>query len=341
LFDNFEMKQPRALMSDDEAVIQLVNHPYFVAHVTPLQLLNRATDPFLSAVKPHTFEVLRQLDSMNLRNHLLLITRYQVLPQDTELLNAIRHLKLTLLVTHSGIADRRIEPFTSEVARRSIETAYSNADSYRVVNYWRPIVPGLNDSAKHLRTAAELAEQSHATVFTGLFYRHEIRSYYQSLGLPEPYQETARRKILPEELEQRIINYFRDRGLTDRLFRKTSCGVAFAHGLPDYNGHYGVRDICNICPRGQVKRCAAALRQPDRDELAVAARELGASSEPVLSDGAVRVAGLGEEQRYFLQHRFGYQVHDVDKPHFSRRHGRAEVGWESGPHTVVREESVT
>lgn len=42
-------------MPDEAAVEQLVNHRYFQADVTPLQILNRATDPFLPIVRPHTW----------------------------------------------------------------------------------------------------------------------------------------------------------------------------------------------------------------------------------------------------------------------------------------------
>ena len=38
-------------MSDDQAVAELVSHHYFQSHVTPVQLFNRATDPFLPAVR--------------------------------------------------------------------------------------------------------------------------------------------------------------------------------------------------------------------------------------------------------------------------------------------------
>ncbi|MGH7745614.1 MAG: radical SAM protein, partial [Candidatus Dormibacteria bacterium] len=54
----WDQRQPRALMSDAEAVEQLVGHRYFQAHVTPVQVFNRATDPFLPMVRPHTFAVL-------------------------------------------------------------------------------------------------------------------------------------------------------------------------------------------------------------------------------------------------------------------------------------------
>ncbi|WP_462202756.1 hypothetical protein [Frankia sp. CcWB3] len=49
---------------------QLVAHPYFRADTTPIQLFNRATEPFLPAVKPHTFAVLEDLDARGLAgNH--------------------------------------------------------------------------------------------------------------------------------------------------------------------------------------------------------------------------------------------------------------------------------
>lgn len=39
-------------MTDAQAVEELVSHRYFQPHVTPVQVFNRATDPFLPAVRP-------------------------------------------------------------------------------------------------------------------------------------------------------------------------------------------------------------------------------------------------------------------------------------------------
>ena len=52
--------------------------------------------------------------------------------------------------------------------------------NYRTVLYWRPLIPGLNDSDEHLATAFELGQHADATVFTGLFYRDEIADYYMA-----------------------------------------------------------------------------------------------------------------------------------------------------------------
>jgi DNA polymerase III epsilon subunit-like protein/DNA repair photolyase len=284
LFDNFAMKQPRALMGDEEAVQLLVGHRYFQPDVTPVQFFNRATDPFLPVVKPHTFAVLAGLDARGLRNHVLVITRWRVTAEDCAFLNSLLNVRLTLLVTHSGIDDHRIEPVDSQIAARSLQTAYEHADRYRVVLYWRPVVPGLNDTDRHIARARQLSRHAHAVVFTGLFYRAQIQAYYREMGLPEPYQGTARRKVLPADLEARILAGFGQQSpdglradlVGAPLFRKTSCGVTFAHGLPDYNGHYGIRELCDICPVAQLDRCAAAHLRPNQATV----NRMAASSAP-------------------------------------------------------------
>jgi DNA repair photolyase len=331
LYANFEMKTPRALMSDDDAVQALTTHPYFRAHVTPLQLFNKATDPMLPVVKQHTFTTLRLLDGLGLTNHLLLITRWRVTPEDCRQLNQLRALRVTVLVTHSGIAHPGIEPVDSTIAASSLRTLYEHAERYRTVLYWRPIVPGLNDSDTDLQRARELSEYAHATVYTGLFYREEIAGYYQEMGLPEPYDDTARRKIMPQTLEGRILDAFHRPADSEApwgpLFRKTSCAVAYAHGVADYNGHYGIRELCDICPAKQLGRCAAGWKAPDVDTITRQARALGAIGPVEVTDRAVLVEGLAEHPRYFLQHGHGYQIHDRSHPHRPQRHGRAEIGW--------------
>ena len=327
----WDMRQPRAVTDDASAVRALVEHPYFQPDVTPIQVFNRATDPMLPRVKNHAFAVLADLDARGLRNHVLVITRYRMTAQDCQRLNELVNVKLTLLFTYSGIDDTRIEPYPSHVAEGSLRLASTHAGRYRTILYWRPLVPELNDTPRHLRDAVELSKAAHATVFTGLFYRDEIAAYYQANGLPEPYEDTARRKIVPETLEQRVLDAFAT-GAGGPLFRKTSCAVSYAHELPDYNGHYGIRELCDICPLSQLDRCAAAHTVPDEAAVRrVAARVPDTPDFDIvdISDRAVVVAGLDEQPRYYLQHSLGFQIHDARHPHRPGRHGRAEIGWQA------------
>lgn len=142
-------------------------------------------------------------------------------------------------------------------------------------------------------------------MFTGLFFRDEIAAYYRANDLPVPYGRTARRKIMPETLEQRVLAAFGEHG-GGRLFRKTSCAASYAHGLPDYNGHVDIRQLCDICPAAQLARCLAAHQVPTAEQVKQAASALPeAAGFQVMdiTDRAVVVNGLPSEQpRYFMQH---------------------------------------
>jgi len=326
LFANYDMKRPHLVTSDEIAVESLVTHWAFQRSVTPIQIFNRATDPFLPGVKEHLFSTLEELDRHALTNPVLVITRWRIEKEDVERLERLEHIKLTVLVTWSGIDDDRIEPVDSNIAESSLKTLAAHASRTRTILYWRPLIAGLNDTDHHIGQAHELSNHADATVFTGLFYRDEVRSYFREMGVQDLYDETARRKILPRQTERRVLSAFTDRP----LFRKTSCGVAFVHGIADYNGHFGIREICSICPASQLAVCASHHRRPDQArvrELALAAK---LDPEPILiDDRCVEVVGSSEQQRYFIQHALNYQVHDRAHPHMIHRHGRAEVGWPS------------
>jgi hypothetical protein len=133
---------------------------------------------------------------------------------------------------------------------------------------------------------------------------------------------------VPETLERRVLDAFSN---SSALFRKTSCAVSYAHGLPDYNGHYGIRELCDICPLNQLELCADAHRVPTTEDVHQVARVLPEADHLQVVDITERAAvvtGLAVEQpRYFLQHALGFQVHDARHPHHAHRHGRADIGW--------------
>jgi len=129
LFNNFDMKRPHLIMSDEQAVKRLIKHPVFRPGHTPIQLFNRATDPFLPKVKDHLHRTLELLDRIGLTNHVLVITRWHVLKDDVTRLERLNHLKVTVLVTWSGISDSRIEPVDSGIARASLNTLAACAAS--------------------------------------------------------------------------------------------------------------------------------------------------------------------------------------------------------------------
>lgn len=325
LFGNFEMKEPHLVVDDAEAVRRLTTHWAFIPHRTPLQIFNRATDPLLPGVKDHLFETLERLDALELTNLVLVITRWRIKAEDVQRLDRLRHLRVTILVTWSGIEDSRVEPVESGVAESSMRTLKEHARRTKSIFYWRPLILGFNDTEAHFTKAQALSGLVDATVFTGLYFREEIRAYFRQAGVPDLYPETARRKIFPRELDARVV----EATLGRPVFRKTSCGVAFVHGVADYNGHFGVREICDICPKGQVDVCGQAHRRPDDQSVRQAVEHAGLDpSTIIVDDRRIEVGNSSEQQRYYVQHALNYQVHDRTHPHLLHRHGRAEVGWQ-------------
>ncbi|MUL41571.1 hypothetical protein FZ103_10350 [Streptomonospora sp. PA3] len=331
---NFEQKTPQLLVPTGEAVAMLVGHEAFRPHATPIQLFNKATDPMLPGVKPHTFAVLNELDRRGMTNLVLIITRFHITEQDMAALEALQHVRVSLLFTYSGIADARVEPIAkSRTTLKSIETAAAHRDRTKVILYWRPIVPGWNDDPATMAGVLDVADAAglDALVFTGYYHKQENAAFLRAAGVEVPYGEDyQRRKMLPAELDAKVVQAWRDSGTAVPLFRKTSCGIAYAHQVPDYNGHWGVPELCDICPAAQRRRCAADHRSPTEDEFrqALADLDYAADTPFLIEDGHVLTHALGEQRRYALQHRLRHQIWEVDHPHVHAAHGRALQGYE-------------
>lgn len=129
------------------------------------------------------------------------------------------------------------------------------------------------------------------------------------------------------ELDARVVAAWRESGISTPLFRKTSCGVTYAHGIPDYNGHWGVPELCDICPLAQQQCCAAAHHRPTEEEFRTVLDGLGYDAPFLIEDGHVLTHGLGEQRRYAIQHTLGHQIWEADHPHLGAAHGRAYEGY--------------
>lgn len=329
---NFEVKTPQLLVPTERAIEMLTGHIGFRAGTTPIQLFNKATDPFLPGVKPHLFEVLRGLDDRGLTNLVLLITRFRVTEADMEALEQLRNLRVTLLFTYSGLADSRVEPIAkSRITLTSLATACRAGNRTKVILYWRPIVPGWNDDPDTMTRVLDAGRDADAIVFTGYYHKQQNADYLRSLGVDVPFDDRYdRRKVMPADLDEKVITAWRESGAATPLFRKTSCGVCFAHGVPDYNGHWGVRELCDICPTAQRELCGSAHRPPSEPEVQRVLAQLGYETPTLLDGGHLWTHGLTEQQRYPVQHQLGFQVWDLDLPHFAHAHGRSLTGYEPG-----------
>ena len=281
--------------------------------------------------------MLRALDERGYTNHVLVITRYKVTPHDMAELESLRHLRVTLLFTYSGITDARIEPIAkTSTTVNSIRTATAHKQRTGVVLYWRPIVPGWNDAPDTMAGVLDVGRDVDAIVFTGYYHKSENATFLRELGVSVPYADDyARRKVMPHDLDRRVVAAWRESGISTPLFRKTSCGVAYAHNSPDYNGHWGVAELCDICPAAQRQRCADDHHAPTAADMDAVLGQLGYDTHYVIDDGHVWTHGLGEQKRYAIQHSLRFQIWELDQPHYSHAHGRSLRGHAADPEEVA------
>jgi hypothetical protein len=197
------------------------------------------------------------------------------------------------------------------------------------VLYWRPIVPGWNDQPDTMQRVLASGRDADAIVFTGYCHKEQNASYLRGLGVPVPYGEAFdRRKVLPGELDAKVVSAWRQSGIATPLFRETSCGVSAAHQVADYNGHWGVHELCDICPAAQADRCRDGHRAPSEEDLAQVIAGLGYQTDLLIEDGHAWTHGLGEQRRYAIQHALGFQIWELDQPHLLHAHGRALTGYQ-------------
>jgi hypothetical protein len=145
-------------------------------------------------------------------------------------------------------------------------------------------------------------------------------------SLASPDTNHHRRKTMPADLDAAVVAAWRASGIATPLFRKTSCGVAYAHGVADYNGHWGVRELCDICPAAQQRRCADDHTPPTPADMDAVLAQLGYHTDYLIEDGHVWTHGLGEQRRYAIQHTLRYQIWELDQPHYVHAHGRSLHG---------------
>ncbi|MGW1506502.1 hypothetical protein ACWCQW_50195 [Streptomyces mirabilis] len=76
--------------------------------------------------------------------------------------------------------------------------------------------------------------------------------------------------------------------------------MAFAPQEADYNGRYGIQEVCSICPLAQIALCKEAWGRPDLAEVTRHARALGATGPVEIDERAIIVEGLNGPTRNYL-----------------------------------------
>ncbi len=266
---NFDMKTPKMLCSDQEAVRALLDNKLFVKNNIPIQFLHKATDPFLPGVKDHTFCVLRLLDDLKLQNVVMLITRYKLTEEDIYFLEHLNHIKVCLFYTYSGIKNEKIEPLSSKGYAVDFANMIkrSKRNRLKIIQYWRPVVNGWNDDNETINQVLEVSEAFDAIVIKGLRHKEQNDIYFKENGITINHKYGQYQKILTNESVKRILDIHERNNVKTPVFFKTSCAISYCMGLGDYNLNIKVGKSCANCSRDQKILCEGRLPEGNVQEL--------------------------------------------------------------------------
>jgi DNA repair photolyase len=249
--------KPSVQYDVSEAIDELVRHPHFIPHETPVSINVSSTDAMLPSVRPITRRAIELLDQRGLRNPLGLTTKLRIPDQFLEFLTQLNFLRPIVFVS-LAMLPKKIEP---PPCRPRIENL-KRLNEARVpsVLYYRPIIEGLNDSPQTIEQLLRIGDRHcEAICIGGLRVSPEIEAAMRETGLdlPAPKTRGFHEKLLPESIERTINSVHRDLGLKVPVYRHTSCAVSKVIAHPNYNALYedAANNCASTCPAAQEAIC--------------------------------------------------------------------------------------
>lgn len=232
------------LYDEQELIINLLKHKYFVRNFTPITINNR-TDPFLTPIiKKSTFKLLDYLEKENIKNPIILITKGYLNDDD---INTLKKYKSNIFVfyTYSGIS----ELLENRVKKLQIETIkkLSELNNIKLIHYWRPVIEGINTSDEVISEVSELAvKYFHASVVSGIRINSYLKKVFETEKLDILFQPNSEHKIIYDDTYEKIYNKLKELNDDYKCFKKTSCCICSFNKEQDYNVNFYDDKKCSI-----------------------------------------------------------------------------------------------
>ena len=249
--------QPLPAGNVDTLIEELIAHPEFVAHETPVSVNVSSTDSMLPSVRQTTFRALELFEQRGLRNPFGLTTKLHIGARYVARLARLRHVRPIVFISLAFLP-WEVEPVP--IRHRISNMARLSELGIPVVLYFRPVVEGWNDSDAILMRALRLGEEHcEAICVGGLRMSAEISANLVASGAHPPYptSRSFHDKPLPSTLRQRLDTLHGQLNLTVPVYDHTSCAVSLILGIANYNRLYTdpARNCASSCPGSQRVLC--------------------------------------------------------------------------------------
>lgn len=240
----------------ETAVEQLVAHPDFLPHITPVSINISSTDALLPVAQGSTFRAIQLLESKRLRNPFGLTTKLSLAQSRLEFLESLQFVRPIVFVSLAMIP-RNIEPIPVKPRIRTLQSL--SKSKIPCVHYFRPIVEGWNDSEATIRAVLDIGnDYADAICIGSLRLSPEIRHELQRINVHLPGDTNHfHKKTLGGGIEERILEAYSQIGATVPMFKHTSCAVSYLMDISNYNQLYRspARNCLPSCPAHQQRLC--------------------------------------------------------------------------------------
>ena len=142
----------KKIVDETELVNNLINFKLYTKDI-PISV-NNQTDPFLNKeVFFSTMKILQIMTEKNINNPVLIITKGYIDDEQLEILSKFK-LNIIILYTFSGLS----EVLENRKEKKQIETMkkLSKLNNIKLINYYRPVIEGLNSNEEVIRHVAEI-----------------------------------------------------------------------------------------------------------------------------------------------------------------------------------------
>jgi len=175
------------------------------------------------------------MEKHNMKNPVMLITKGYINNKQVDELSKIK-LDIIILYTFSGLSEKlenRVEKYQIQTLKN-----ISQSKNLKLVNYYRPVIEGINTSEECIEHVARIVTKyCQASIISGVRLNTYLSKVLEDLNIYVPKEYDPDHKVLLPETFKRINDTFEKVDPNYPTFKKTSCGVSYILGRPDYNGH--------------------------------------------------------------------------------------------------------
>lgn len=233
----------KKVANEEELVEELLEFRLYTKEI-PISI-NNQTDPFLNReIFNSTLKILEIMQEKEVKNPILIITKGYVTNEELKKLSNI-NLNIIILYTFSGLSEK----LENRNEKKQIDTMkkLSKLDNIKLVNYYRPVIEGLNSDEKLIKKVVSIVTKyCEATIISGIRINTHLNQMLKNelkINLPQNYDPDH--KMLLPDTYKRIKDIFIKKKNKYPVFKKTSCGISYILGQPDYNGHSARIYYCN------------------------------------------------------------------------------------------------